>query len=882
MNQKKLLKVLSDFTLFAKAFLQIRTKNGAVKAFKLNRAQLYLHERLEQQLKETGKVRAIICKGRQQGCSTYIQARDFYKVSTQVGKKAFILTHESEATKNLFEMTKRYYDLAPYGLLPQPDTSSAKELNFKSLNSGYAVGTAGNKAVGRSQTIQLFHGCLGKGSRIFDPDTGGVKYIEDFTVGDKILTHTGQRALISYISSQSKECLSITFRGLSNFPLVATPEHKFWTKEGWKALNKLNLGDSIGYPVKPISKQISDFYIPKANNRVHGGGRQFECPDSIVNDYALGRFIGLYLADGHIKLQDKYPHYPCALQIVVHRKEVERTIEWLTPFFDYFSSFKVKHREDSLTTEINITGNRFISMINVLCGRTTNKHFPRNWDLMGEEFCQGLLLGYLAGDGSSYGDARRIRATSICASLTVTARDICASLGYGWASIEHKQAAIRAGRNEKEAYTFALCGNGVSQIAKILGKPSPQLTRTKTNSIKNKAAKTTEISSGYAWLTITRIGEVGMQPVYDFEVDHPDHSYCTIHGSTHNSEVAYWPNAEEHAKGILQAVPNEPGTEIILESTANGIGNYYYNMWQSAISGQSDFQAIFIPWYWQDEYTLPDDGSSLTDEELHYINEHGANGLTREHLMWRRKKLHEFDSDYEQARELFNVEYPFTALDAFRNPVADRFIKVDIVNRAMKNKVESQSPLVIGVDPAISDNDRTAIIRRKGRLVYNLETHYNLNTMELVGLVRRIIDKEHPVKVCIDCIGIGAGIVDRLLEIGYTQVEGVNVARSANEKDKFKNLRAELWHDMREWLSQELPVQLPDSDELRGDLTGLGYHFDSSGRLQIESKEKAKKRGIRSPDIADAVALTFAVGDFLGATLHNTKKMPDRWASSLA
>jgi phage terminase large subunit len=164
------------------------------------------------------------------------------------------------------------------------------------------------------------------------------------------------------------------------------------------------------------------------------------------------------------------------------------------------------------------------------------------------------------------------------------------------------------------------------------------------------------------------------------------------------------------------------------------------------------------------------------------------------------------------------------------------------VNRARKQRVDSQSPLVIGVDPAISDHDRTAIIRRRGRAAHTIETHFNLNTMELVGMIRRIIDKEGPAKVCIDCIGIGAGIVDRLLEIGYEVVEGVNVARSANDKDKFKNFRAELWHDMREWLAQEMPVQVPDSDELLGDLTSLGYKFDSSGRLQIESKDDLRKR----------------------------------------
>jgi hypothetical protein len=500
MIDKRIVEVFQNFPIFAKNFLKIRTKSGRVENFRLNRAQEYLHSRLEQQLEKTGKVRAIILKGRQQGCSTYVQARFFHKVSTTCGKKAFILTHEAEATKNLFDMTRRYYDELPTGLVPKPDSSSAKELNFKVLNSGYAVGTAGNKSVGRSQTIQLMHA----------------------------------------------------------------------------------------------------------------------------------------------------------------------------------------------------------------------------------------------------------------------------------------------------------------------------------------------------------------------------------------SEVAYWQHAEDHAKGILQAVPAEPTTEIILESTANGIGNYFYNQWQLATSGQSDFQAIFIPWFWQDEYTakIREGETTLTDDERELLEQHAANGLTEKHLYWRRRKLTDFSNDYDTAVELFNVEYPLTALDAFRNPVADRFIKAHLVTQARKNIVDSQAPLVIGVDPAITDHDRTGIIRRRGRLAYDLETHYNLNTMELVGRIRRIIDVEQPSKVCVDVIGVGAGVYDRLRELGYFQVEAVNVARSADNKDKFRNLRAELWHEMREWLAQETPVQVPDSDELQGDLTSLGYKFDSSGRLLIESKDELRKRGMPSPDTADALALTFFVGEYLNNNEFQINEIP--------
>jgi hypothetical protein len=70
----------------------------------------------------------------------------------------------------------------------------------------------------------------------------------------------------------------------------------------------------------------------------------------------------------------------------------------------------------------------------------------------------------------------------------------------------------------------------------------------------------------------------------------------------HGSEVSVWPNAADHVAGVLQAVPDAPGTEVILESTANGVGGLFHERWQQAEAGIGDFVAIFIPWWLSDEY----------------------------------------------------------------------------------------------------------------------------------------------------------------------------------------------------------------------------------------------------------------------------------------
>ena len=155
--QKNNLKRLrDDFPLYAKNNLKIKTKNGGVDPLILNKAQERAHQALEDQLASKDKVRALFLKGRQQGISTYAEGRIYWKTTFNKGLQAFILTHEQAATDNIFSMVQRYHD---YSILkPQTGASNAKELYFPMLQSGYKVGTAGSKAVGRSSTIQILHG----------------------------------------------------------------------------------------------------------------------------------------------------------------------------------------------------------------------------------------------------------------------------------------------------------------------------------------------------------------------------------------------------------------------------------------------------------------------------------------------------------------------------------------------------------------------------------------------------------------------------------------------------------------------------------------------------------------------------------------------------
>lgn len=471
-----------DFRHYAGKCLKIRTKSGKVVQLELNEAQQYIHEKVEEQRAKTGKVRAIVLKGRQQGCSTYIEGRFYWRVSHSRGVRAFILTHEEDATNNLFELANRYHENCPTLVKPSTSAANAKELHFDKLDAGYKVGTAGNKAVGRSSTVQLFHG----------------------------------------------------------------------------------------------------------------------------------------------------------------------------------------------------------------------------------------------------------------------------------------------------------------------------------------------------------------------------------------SEVAFWPNAQQHAAGILQAIPDEPGTEVFKESTANGVGNYFHKEWQDAESGLSEYIAIFVPWYWSAEYRKEVPGGfRLDSEEERYMQ---AYGLDMEQMAWRRAKIIELKDPL-----LFKQEYPATAAEAFQVSGVDPYIKPELVLEARKAKTEPFGDKRLGVDPARFGDDRTSICFRQGRKVHWIKSYSKKSTMEVAGLVVMAIKDVKADQCAIDVGGLGAGVYDRVKELvadpewdgPACEVVQVNSSESPIDAKKYFNKRAEMWGLIQEWLTAQ-PAQIPDSDELQADLTQIRYAYDSNNALKMEKKEDMKKRGFRSPDMADAFGLTFA------------------------
>lgn len=213
----------------------------------------------------------------------------------------------------------------------------------------------------------------------------------------------------------------------------------------------------------------------------------------------------------------------------------------------------------------------------------------------------------------------------------------------------------------------------------------------------------------------------------------------------------------------------------------------------------------------------------------------------------------------------------------------DGVISLELCEAARIREVEvnQTAPVVWGVDVARFGDDSSALAKRKGN--HQLEPvreWWGKDTMQTVGIVKAEYDAAtvKPAAINVDVIGIGSGVVDRLKELGLPAV-GVNVAESesanANPEISFNRLRDELWWKGREWLEAR-DCRMADDDETVAELTTPSYTILSNGRIQVERKEDMKKRGVKSPNRADAWLLTFYEGGFPGER-NKPLKITRKW-----
>ena len=220
-----------------------------------------------------------------------------------------------------------------------------------------------------------------------------------------------------------------------------------------------------------------------------------------------------------------------------------------------------------------------------------------------------------------------------------------------------------------------------------------------------------------------------------------------------------------------------------------------------------------------------------------------------------KKQIQQWADDYGDDSDFFRVRVK----GVFPRAGSNQFISADIVVNAAERELDgsiwSQQYKSIGVDVARFGSDKSVIIKRQGSKVFEPKCYRGIDTMKLSGFVYDLHKEWNPDTIFIDGVGVGGGVVDRLTELGLPIVD-VQAGAQANDKRTYINVRAELWGEMRDWLKGE--ADIPKNTELQDELMQPEYGFNARMQIQLESKEDMKKRGLASPDIADALALTFS------------------------
>lgn len=230
-----------------------------------------------------------------------------------------------------------------------------------------------------------------------------------------------------------------------------------------------------------------------------------------------------------------------------------------------------------------------------------------------------------------------------------------------------------------------------------------------------------------------------------------------------------------------------------------------------------------------------------------------------------------------QRKELSPAQFRQEYLCDFGASSDDNLIPLDLAEAASTREIVHEqvrgAAKIMGVDVARFGGDRSALAKRQGICCYPLQTWQGLDNIALADRIATAIRDWQPDAVFIDAGG-GAGVIDYLRNQGY-RINEINFGGRPLQENKYYNKRAEMWGEMRDWLQRGGAI--PRNPELVTDLSGPKYGYDQDGsRIKLESKDSMKARGVRSPDLGDALALTFAskvrpgAGMLAGGGIKNT------------
>ena len=211
--------------------------------------------------------------------------------------------------------------------------------------------------------------------------------------------------------------------------------------------------------------------------------------------------------------------------------------------------------------------------------------------------------------------------------------------------------------------------------------------------------------------------------------------------------------------------------------------------------------------------------------------------------------------------DMTDIEIRQELLCDFTASASNVVIPIDLVTEAAARSIRPDQvqglPLIMAVDVARFGDDDSVLTWRQGLWMDKQIRLHGLNTMELANYIANLYYRKKPDAIIIDAGAMGAGVIDRLREMGIPSVFEINFGQQANDPNRYANIRAEIYFKMLEWLKNGGCI--PNEPRLKSELTVTEYKFTSAGKIILQPKEEIKELTGRSPDAADSMALTFAV-----------------------
>jgi phage terminase large subunit len=183
----------------------------------------------------------------------------------------------------------------------------------------------------------------------------------------------------------------------------------------------------------------------------------------------------------------------------------------------------------------------------------------------------------------------------------------------------------------------------------------------------------------------------------------------------------------------------------------------------------------------------------------------------------------------------------------------DAILSRESVMDAMNREIEGDGQIIVGVDVARMGDDRTVFWKRKGLKTIGTKTYTKLRTTEVCDKLEAFVDNDRTVQIKIDDTGVGGGVTDEMKKRGYSVV-AINFGARAKQANKYPNLISEAWFQFGTNMHE---TQLPLNSDLLMELTTRTWLQDAKGKRRIESKLDYKKRGFKSPDLADACIICY-------------------------